>query len=149
MPPKWAHKKRPKIQPKQQKRIGSVCNPVTVCSLYSIALIGHISLVSTPNYDSFEALNSWLPKLQNHDMPKKFSVSDPNFGSKLTSLCCHALYIVPHFNSELQSHLNHWIHDFLSFKSICGLPYKTTETSPNFEFNLTSLFNHGSQNKNF
>ena len=55
----------PKIQPGQPNRIGLICNPVTACSLPNIALIGHISLISTPNCDPFKALDSWLPKIQN------------------------------------------------------------------------------------
>ena len=46
-----------KIKPKQLKGIGFVCNP-TICSLHSIALIGYISLVSTPNCDPFKVLDS-------------------------------------------------------------------------------------------
>ena len=51
-------KKRPKIQPRQQKRIGLICNLVTACSLCSTTSIGHISLISTLNCDMFEALDS-------------------------------------------------------------------------------------------
>ena len=59
-------KKRPKIQPRQQKRIRLICNLVTTCSLCSTTLIGHISLISTLNCDMFEALDSWIPKFQKH-----------------------------------------------------------------------------------
>ena len=36
---------------------GPICNPITACSLCNIALIDHISLVSTSNCDPFEALD--------------------------------------------------------------------------------------------
>ena len=66
MPPKWAQKERSKIQPKQPKGIGSICNLVTACFVRSIASIGHIFLISTLDCDPFEALDSWPPKLQNY-----------------------------------------------------------------------------------
>ena len=53
-------------KPKQPKVIGPEYNPVIACSLCNITSISHISLVSTPNYDPFEALDSRIPKLENH-----------------------------------------------------------------------------------
>ena len=37
---------------------------VLPCYLHSLASISYNSLVSTPNYDPFEALDSWLPKIK-------------------------------------------------------------------------------------
>ena len=48
----------PKIQPKQPKRIGPICNPVATYLLRNHASIDHISLVSTLNCYQFEALDS-------------------------------------------------------------------------------------------
>ena len=111
------------------------CIPITACSLHNITSLGHISFISTPNCDMFEALDFWLPQIQNHsDLPqKKLNVIGLNFGSKLTSLCYHALcatllqLVISHlFQLWIVIRLNHWIHNFLRFKSICVLPQEIT-----------------------
>ena len=50
-------KKRPKLQPKQPKGIGPLCNLVTTCLFRNHASIGHISLVSTLNFNIFKVLD--------------------------------------------------------------------------------------------
>ena len=62
-------------------------------------------------------------------LPNKLTRSGNDFCSNLTSLCCHALYatllhfaIYPSVQRRIALLLNHWIRDFLRFKSICGLP---------------------------
>ena len=56
------HKKRPKrgpkIEPKQPKTIWPKLNPVIACPLCSLVSISHIYLVSTPNWNPFEAIDS-------------------------------------------------------------------------------------------
>ena len=59
---------------------------------------------------------------------RKLGISGLDFVSNLTSLCCHALCttlfqstISPSFKLPIAICLNHWIHDFLRFKFICGM----------------------------
>ena len=63
---KKAQKEAQKIEFKQPKTIWPKLNPVIACPLSSLASINRISLVSTLNCDIFEALNSCIPKLENH-----------------------------------------------------------------------------------
>ena len=92
--PKWPNcyqklspRRGPKFSPNNPKRIG----PVTACSLRIIASIGHISLVSTPNCDLFEALESrFLLKVDIIVLPCTLH----NF-----ALCSHiSLILTPNFN---------------------------------------------------
>ena len=46
--------------------------------MYTLASIDDISLVLTPIYESFEALGSWLPKLQNYGRQPQFWVKVNN-----------------------------------------------------------------------
>ena len=64
--PNCHKKKAQKIELKQPKTIWPKLNPVIACPLSSLASINRISLVSTLNCDIFEALNSCIPKLENH-----------------------------------------------------------------------------------
>ena len=93
LPPKWAQKERSKIQPKQPKGIGSICNLVTACFVRSIASIGHIFLISTLDCDPFEALDSWPPKLQNYIWfsPRKWLEVVPILAQSWCSLCSRTL----------------------------------------------------------
>ena len=124
-------RKRPKIQSKQLKKIGLVCNPVTASSLRNIASIGHASSFllqimiclkhCIPNFLNFKTIG---------DLSQETYSSSNDFGSKLTSLCYHALCttllqsdISPSFQLRIAIHLNHWIFlYFLSLKSMYGFP---------------------------
>ena len=55
-----------KIKPKQPKTICPELNLEIAYSLRGLGSIDHISLVSHLIYKLFKALNSLLPKLQNH-----------------------------------------------------------------------------------
>ena len=57
-------KKAQKLSLNNQKTIWLELNHVIAFPLCNLTSINHISLVSTPNL--FEALDFWLPKLQNH-----------------------------------------------------------------------------------
>ena len=98
--PKIEPKKRPQIQPEQSKKNWARNNPLTACSLRIIASIGHISLVSTPNCDLFEALESrFLLKVDIIVLPCTLH----NF-----ALCSHiSLILTPNFNPLKQ--LDSWL----------------------------------------
>ena len=122
-------KKGLKIEPKKPKTIWPKLNPIIACLLGSLASINYISLISTPNWNMFEALNSRLPKLQNHMWyPPKIS---QELAPILSWSHRHMLSCSPcsldsiSYNSLVQLqiaiHLKRWIHEFLSFKTIGGL----------------------------
>ena len=56
--PKWSQKERSKIQPKQPKRIGPICNPITTCSLRIITSIGIFPLFQ---FLIVICLKCWIP----------------------------------------------------------------------------------------
>ena len=76
-----------KIELKQPKPILSELNPEMACSLHNLALMGHISLVSTLNYEPFEVLDFLLSKLQ------KNLLEIVPIVTMLLSLCCDVLCI--------------------------------------------------------
>ena len=116
-------------EPKKPKTIWPKLNPIIACLLGSLASINYISLISTPNWNMFEALNSRLPKLQNHMWyPPKISqelapILSWSHRHMLSCSLCNLDSIS--YNSLVQLQiairLKCWIHEFLSFKTIGGL----------------------------
>ena len=116
----------PKKMPKQPKTIWPELNPKTTWFLHSLASIDYIScfnsklqIVWSVGFPTSEAWNPYMA------CPKKLMGLSPNFESKSTSLCYHALcaallqlVISPLFQLWIVIHLKHWIPEFLSFKNL-------------------------------
>ena len=129
-----------KNEPKRPKTNWPILHPIIAYLLRNLALINHISLVSTQNCDPFEALDSWFPNLQNICFcPKNITVGSPDFELKSKLLCCHALWatliqsaITLSFQIQITNRLWRSISDFISFKKIGSLPQETHRRLPWF-----------------
>ena len=88
--------------------------------------------------------------------PKKLMVVSSDFEMKSASLCCQDFcatllqsIISLSFRLRIVIHLKPWIPDFLSFKTICGLPKNITKIHSNFKLKMMKRGYQVSQNKIF